>query len=71
MQTGKLQQQIGFNFQTTPTKRKTCAECAEVPAVCGEVASILYVYVYIYTDKAVVGFPSSVCIVLCCSPVFL
>lgn len=64
-QTGKLLQQIDLIFQTTPPKWK-CFECAEVPAVCGEVASIVYVYVYIYTEKTVVGF-SLFCLYLCCA----
>lgn len=57
-------------------------KCAEVPVVCVEVSSNVCVCVYVYTctcihthkmytDKAVVGLPSSVCTVLCCSPVFL
>lgn len=49
---------------------------AAVPAVFAEVASNMYmctyIYVYIYTDRQWLGFPPpSVCIVLCCSPVFL
>lgn len=72
-------QLVLYNFCTL--RRKTAAanlilrqhslnenlECAEIPAVCGEVASNVYVYIYILTRQCVV-FP--LLSVLCCA-VFL